>query len=94
MSTDRNLYRQPKRKEPRAPETCPLCGQPSVREALSYNEMLETRVCMVCDQAAQRIRAAYYGAETRQRDELKRQLPQLVRDLRAGAEVPEFFRGI
>ncbi len=70
---------------------CPVC-EASTTE-LQTEPTLEQDVCLLCHRAAARILNKYRGALEKHDREFHDQLPQMVRDVRSGAEEPTFYRG-
>jgi hypothetical protein len=71
---------------------CQVCGQPTT-EVQSHTS-LEEDVCLLCFQATTKIVNRYRRALERHDREFHAQLAQMVRDVRAGATEPTFYRGL
>lgn len=76
----------------RPPVACAICGATNL-SSQSRRHSVVGEVCPVCFTAAADLETAYYTAEERQRREFRSQLAQMVRDRRAGGEIPDFYRG-
>jgi hypothetical protein len=77
-------------------QKCGCCGDPIVPGAAAAPPVRHRDIgllCPLCARAAQRLVDAYLAAQERQRAEFHGQLPQLIKDVRSGAEIPTFYRG-
>lgn len=76
-----------------ATAVCAICGGIHAAKQMKEKRPLGGLVCPICLEMASRIYRAAQLAASRQMKELVGQLPQMVRDLRGGADMPTFYRG-
>lgn len=87
-----------RKQDPPVPEpeeqlpVCPVCGQPT--KSLQLQATLEQEVCLLCHVAAGKIVNRYRQDLQRHDQEFHGQLSQMVKDVRAGADEPTFYRGL
>lgn len=72
--------------------TCSVCRE--VTQA-SYEDdaRFEGPACVICRSVADRIERRFDEGARRHWREFRGQLPQMVRDIRGGADEPTFYRG-
>ncbi len=71
---------------------CPTCRE-EVTELRAHPDC-EQDVCTLCWAAADRIAARFQRDFERHRRDFRSQLPQMVVDVRSGADEPTFYRGL
>lgn len=72
---------------------CVVCAGAFAVERLQTRDALGGLTCPTCAQVADRVMAAFKAAALRHARELRGQLPQIIRDVRGGADVPTFYQG-
>lgn len=60
---------------------------------LPYDRRFDGAVCLLCRSTADRVEQLFNAGARLHWQEFTRQLPQMVRDIRAGADEPTFYRG-
>jgi hypothetical protein len=72
---------------------CAVCGEVHARHTMDYSDALGGLTCQTCRESGRVIYDAARDAARRHLFEIRRQLPQLIRDRRAGADTPSFYQG-
>lgn len=76
---------------------CQVCDQLVDVDQLGTTQQLTlidvNEACPVCVDTANRVWKRFREAAGKEASEIRRQLPQIVRDIRAGAEIPDYYRG-
>lgn len=81
----------PPEAEPERAPVCAVCEHTTTE--VHYHEALHEEICLVCWRAADRLVAQFNADLVRHEREFRGQLKQMVRDVRAGADDPTFYRG-
>lgn len=73
---------------------CSVCGHLFDVAALEQGlDWTPGPACSICVEVARRVLDEWHSAANRGLRELRDQLPRVIRDIRAGAAVPSFYRG-
>lgn len=79
-------------------EPCQICDKLFDAESLGTTKQLALsdidKACPICVGAANRVWARFREAAVKEANEISRQLPQIVKDIRAGAPYPDYYRGL
>lgn len=79
---------------PPPPETrpCAVCGEAADVAHMPIHADLG-HICVICQTTAERLERQFRDAARKAYTEFRAQLAQLIRDARAGAPDPTFYRG-
>jgi len=79
----------------RSIDLCEVCGAAVAVDTLRRCPWLDNKsLCKACLSIAMLVKRDFDEAAARHWLSVQRQLPQVIRDIRAGARVPTFFHGI
>lgn len=73
---------------------CAICRELHVESEMEDRPRLGGLICSVCAETATRIYRNAQRAASREMANLVPQIPQIIRDLRAGCEEPTYYRGL
>ncbi len=74
--------------------TCGICGGAFAEETLVTHPKLHAVACGLCYATADRLVRQFHEAALKEYRGFLSQLPQIVKDVRSGAEPPQFYRGL
>ncbi|HEY0155485.1 MAG TPA: hypothetical protein VGB92_26045 [Longimicrobium sp.] len=72
---------------------CVVCAAMIDATRLQHRDALGGEACPTCTQQCDQVVSTFKQAALRASHELKGQLPGIIRDLRAGRDMPTFYRG-